>query len=99
MTTKLSKSTLKGQETRRRNEHARNLKIERAIDITVSDELIPVFQYLTEVNRYLPAEDLRLSTWAGCYIRQVECKQVERTGGGEGDWDFGYKVYPRNLLV
>jgi hypothetical protein len=89
----------KGQETRKYNEHRRNLKIERAID-DHGVELISTVDFLRETNWRCNSQqaDLMLSTWAGCFTKWIG-KPIQYSECGDRDWDFGHKMFPRNLLV
>ena len=97
----------KSKQTRTYNENRRNLKIERLIDELAPADLIDPSTFIKEngwrpdlwyvVGAGMPKAYLDLCTWAGCYVRWTG-KRIDYEGAGDGDWDNGYKVFPRNLL-
>ena len=74
-----------------RSEIVRNQKL-GMIDLT--GEQIDANVILSK-HRTVPYN--QLSAYAGSYLKW-RGKSIDREGAGEGDWDFGYKVYPVAVL-
>jgi hypothetical protein len=87
----------KQQTTRILNENKRNLSIERNDD-EEDQTLQSVSEYLslTHPKHFSPFSN-GFDQWMASYWRHLGKREL-RTESGDGDWDFGQRIYPVHAL-